>query len=108
MDRVQQTNEMFAKLKKDNPEGLSGFANFSNSIKKDGAISIKNKELILVSLGISSQCAWCIALHVKDAISAGCTKEEIIEAGMLAVLMGGGPKLMYMNILYEELEKNGL
>jgi AhpD family alkylhydroperoxidase len=108
MDRMQQTNEMFGKLKQDLPKELSGFINFSQSTKADGALDKKNKELVLVALGVSSQCSWCIAMHVKGAIEAGCSRAEIIEAAMLAVVMGGGPKLMYMNVLYEELEKNGL
>ncbi len=29
----------------------------------------------------------------------------MLEAAMMAVVMGGGPKLMYMEILYEELDK---
>jgi alkylhydroperoxidase/carboxymuconolactone decarboxylase family protein YurZ len=46
-----------------------------------------------------------IAKHIDGAVMAGATKEEILDACMLAVIMGGGPKLMYMNIVYEELEK---
>ncbi|MFZ2889359.1 carboxymuconolactone decarboxylase family protein [Sulfuricurvum sp.] len=105
MDRLQQTNEMFGKLKVDMPKEIAAFINFSQANKQDGQISKKYKELILVALGISSQCNWCIAMHVKGAIDAGCSKEEILEAAMLAVVMGGGPKLMYMSVLYEELEK---
>jgi len=105
MDRLQETNQMFAKLKKDKPKELSSFINFSQIAKSNGAIDAKNKELILVALGISSQCSWCIAMHIEGAVKAGATKEEILDAAMLAVVMGGGPKLMYMNIVYEELDK---
>ena len=108
MDRMEQTNEMFGKLLKDLPNELSGFINFSQGAKNDGALNKKSKDLVLVALAISSQCSWCIAMHVKGAVDSGCTREELIEAAMLAVVMGGGPKLMYMNVLYEELEKNGL
>ena len=105
MGRMEETNEMFGRLKDDMPKELSGFINFSQVTKADGAIDKKHKELILVALGVSSQCSWCIAMHVKGAVEAGCSKEEIIEAAMLSVVMGGGPKLMYMNVLYEELDK---
>lgn len=108
MDRMEQTNEMFGKLLKDLPNELSGFINFSQSTKGEGALDKKNKDLVLIALSIASQCSWCIAMHVQAAVESGCSREEIIEAAMLAVVMGGGPKLMYMNVLYEELEKNGL
>ena len=63
----------------------------------------KNKSLIGVALAISSQCTWCIATHVKTAVDAGASKAEIVDAAMMAVMMGGGPKLMYLTVLYEEL-----
>ena len=106
MSRMQETNKMFGKLKNDMPKELSGFINFSQISKADGAIDKKNKELILVALGVNSQCAWCIAMHIEGAVKFGATKEEILDACMLAVVMGGGPKLMYMNVVYEELEKH--
>jgi len=105
MDRMQQTNEMFKKLKNDMPKELSSFINFSQITKASGAIDKKNKELILVSLGVLSQCSWCISMHIEGAVKAGASKDEILEASMMAVVMGGGPKLMYMNIVYEELDK---
>jgi len=105
MDRMQEINQMFGKLKKDKPKELSSFINFSQTVKTDGAIDAKHKELILVALGVSNQCSWCIAIHIEGAVKAGATKEEILNACMLAVVMGGGPKLMFMNIVYDELEK---
>jgi len=106
MGRMKETNEMFGRLKKDMPKELSGFINFSQVTKSDGAIDKKYKELILVALGVSSQCSWCISMHIESAVKFGATKEEILNACMLAVVMGGGPKLMYMNVVYEELDKH--
>ena len=103
--RLENANKLFEKLKKDMPDQLNKFLNFSNSVKLSDAIDNKVKELILVALGVNSQCDWCIAIHIQNAVKAGATKEEILEAAMLAVLMGGGPKLMYLNVVYEELEK---
>lgn len=105
MGRMQETNKMFSKLKNDMPKELSGFINFSQVTKQDGAIDKKNKELILVALGVCSQCSWCISMHIEGAVKFGASKEEILDACMLAVVMGGGPKLMYMNVVYEELSK---
>lgn len=106
MGRMKETNEMFGKLKKDMPKELSGFISFSQVTKADGAIDNKHKELILVALGVCSQCAWCISMHIEGAVKFGASKKEILDACMLAVVMGGGPKLMYMNIVYEELNKH--
>ena len=105
MDRLKETQHMMGRLMKDVPQDLKAFADFVKVAEKPGAIEEKPKHLILLALAISAQCAWCIALHTKGAVDAGATKDEIIEAAMLAVVMGGGPKLMYIEVLYEELDK---
>jgi alkylhydroperoxidase/carboxymuconolactone decarboxylase family protein YurZ len=46
----------------------------------------------------------CVSLHVQEAATLGATKDEIIDAAMLAIAMGGSPKMMYMRYVFEELE----
>ena len=105
MERLQETGQLMGRLMKDMPEQLKEFSAFIKIAEKDGALDEKNKHLILLSLAIAFQCGWCIAVHTKDCVTAKATKEEILEAAMMAVVMGGGPKLMYMEVLYEELDK---
>ncbi len=59
----------------------------------------------MLALGVAFQCTWCIAMHVKGCFDTGSSKEEILDAAMMAVVMGGGPKLMYIEVVYEELDK---
>lgn len=81
------------------------FAGFVKIAEKQGALDEKTKHLTLISLAVAFQCTWCIAIHTKGCVDAGASKDEILEAAMMAVVMGGGPKLMYMEVLYEELDK---
>jgi alkylhydroperoxidase/carboxymuconolactone decarboxylase family protein YurZ len=37
----------------------------------------------------------CIAYHVHDAVLAGASREEVVETIGVAILMGGGPAMMY-------------
>lgn len=105
MDRLEQINETLGKLMKDKPDALKNFSTFIQAAETKGVLPEKTKHLILLALGVAAQCQWCIALHTKDSVAAGATKDEILEAAMMAVVMGGGPKLMYFEVLYEELEK---
>lgn len=105
MSRVKKNSALFAKLQNDKADEFNSFIDFVRTAKTNGTIDKKHKELILVALGVGSQCEWCIAMHIKNAVEAGCTKEEILDASMLAVAMGGGPKLAYIHVVYEELEK---
>ncbi|TFH29352.1 MAG: carboxymuconolactone decarboxylase family protein, partial [Promethearchaeota archaeon] len=56
----------------------------------------KMKEIIGVAVSVKAQCERCIVWHMKSALDLGATKEEILEAAEVAVMMGGGPALMYM------------
>lgn len=87
------------------PEVMAAFKEMAGAIEKEGALPSKTKELIALALSVKSQCSYCIALHVKKSLDMGLTSEEIIEACNVAVLMGGGPSLMYMSLVKEALEE---
>ena len=74
------------------------------AVEKPGALDKKTKELMSVSLSIVTHCKWCIAFHVKGALDAGATKDEIMESCFVATLMGGGPALMYTQLAVKALE----
>lgn len=86
------------------PDAIKGFQQFMGAVKADGAISAKVKELIGIALSIAYQCKFCVAWHVKHALDKGATKEEIIEASMVAGTLGGGPALMFTTYVLKALE----
>lgn len=83
------------KLKEAAPEMMTAFGNLGKAVLKDGAISLKTKELIAVSLSVQNRCETCIMSHIKNAIKAGVTREELADALGVCVLMGGGPNSAY-------------
>ena len=95
-DKLNEIKALVERLQKESPKQTVAFNQFMMSVEKPGALSTKNKDLINVALSIAAQCEWCIALHVKGALNNGATREEVIDAAMQAVLMHGGPALMYM------------
>jgi len=104
-EKLEQIKKLIGELQKETPEEISAFLNFLQKAEKDSSISAKNKELINVALAVAAQCEWCIAFHTKNAIKLEASKEELIEAGMQAVVMHGGPALMYMTPLLEAIEE---
>lgn len=71
------------------------------AVLKDGAVSLKTKELIAVALSVQNRCEMCIMSHVQNAINAGVTREELVDALGVCVLMGGGPNQSYASIALE-------
>jgi AhpD family alkylhydroperoxidase len=92
-------------LNRELPEQMTAFQKFLEATEKPSVLDAKTKELINIALSICAQCQWCIAFHVKGAFALGASQGEIIDAASMAVLMHGGPALMYMIPLIEALEE---
>lgn len=83
-------------LARQNPEiGTNFVEGFVGNALKDGALTVREKELVALGMAIRSQCDYCIALHVKKALDAGVTPAEVGEVCEVAVVMGGGPAMMF-------------
>ena len=77
------------------PDTMKGFSQLNSASMTDGALKAKHKELIALGIAITSNCDGCIAYHVHDALNAGASNEEIMETIGVAILMGGGPAVVY-------------
>lgn len=96
---------LVSRLSKDIPDTMAGFGQLHRGATAQGVLSTKEKELIALGIAITLRCDACIAYHVHDAIEAGATREEMNEAIGVAILMGGGPSLMYGAEAYEAIEQ---
>jgi AhpD family alkylhydroperoxidase len=65
------------------------YSTFRKEAYKDGALSSKVKRLIALAVGLQAGCTRCIIGQTKDAVAAGATKAEVMEAVSIAVVMGG-------------------
>jgi AhpD family alkylhydroperoxidase len=68
---------------------MAAYTTFRQAVYKDGALSQKMKRLIALACGLQAGCTRCIQGQTKDAVAAGATKEEILEAVAVAVVTGG-------------------
>jgi AhpD family alkylhydroperoxidase len=68
---------------------MANYTAFRKQVYKDGALSLKTKRLIALACGFQTGCTRCIQGQTKDAIAAGATKDEVLEAVSVAVVMGG-------------------
>lgn len=82
-------------LGKSNPEAFGALNGFIGAALADGAVSVKTKELIAIAISVYSRCEYCIVGHAANALKAGCTRQEILEAATVATAFGGGPTMAY-------------
>jgi AhpD family alkylhydroperoxidase len=73
------------------PEIARSFGAFYQSLMKEGALTVREKELIAFAIGLAVRCTPCINLHVQGCLKAGATREQVLEAAGVAVVMQGGP-----------------
>lgn len=99
----EHLQDVIKSLGNDLPETMKGFGMMHKSAVADGVLNTKTKELIALGIAITSRCDGCISFHVHDALKAGATHSEIIETIGVAILMGGGPALVYGCEAYEAL-----
>lgn len=76
-------------LEKEAPDLYNGFMSMANQYYKEGALSTKYKWLMSVTAAITTKCVSCMVVSINNAISAGATKEEVIEAAAIGVKFGG-------------------
>jgi len=71
------------------PETANSLLNLIGSIHKDGALSVKEKELVSLGISICIGCETCIVLHTRSALEAGATRREIVEVFGVATALKG-------------------
>ncbi len=94
-ERYRAVGTALSKLNRQMPELVKSFSNLHREAVAPGALDGKTKELIALAIAVATHCDDCIVYHARDALEAGATREEIFEAVGVAILMAGGPGLMY-------------
>jgi AhpD family alkylhydroperoxidase len=87
------------------PAAMAGFGRLHRDGMADGALPRSTKELIALAIGICTPCDGCVTFHVHDALLAGATRAEVLEAIGVAVVMGGGPASIYAVHALEALDE---
>lgn len=73
------------------PREAQAFLNLKASAERaDGVIPEKYRELISIAVALTTQCAYCIDAHTKNAVKAGASREEIAETVFIAAALKAG------------------
>jgi len=82
------------RLEKEAPNLSHGFREFITDCFRPGVLDRKQKELMAVAATVAVRCIPCVAHHANNAIKAGATRNEILEAATIGVEVGGGPSFV--------------
>jgi len=103
-DQVNEFFEYTAKFGQQYPEIAKHFMGLMGSVMEDGAMKAKDKELISLGIAVGLRCVSCIYAHTSAALSMGATRDEVMEAASVAILMQGGPGMAHVIEVMKALE----
>jgi AhpD family alkylhydroperoxidase len=95
IDMDERLKVMAAQL----PEVMNALSGLHSEVVKDGALSARTKEIMMVGIAVALRCEYCLWKHVPEAVRLGATREEILEAVSTAILMAGGPAVAYGSVV---------
>jgi AhpD family alkylhydroperoxidase len=90
--------------------GIKRFFNLDSNTYRDGALPAKTKELLGLVASAVLRCNDCIDYHLEQCAKTGSTKEEIVDALNVALVVGGSiviPHLRHAIGTLEILEQEG-
>jgi AhpD family alkylhydroperoxidase len=91
----EQINAAIKEMSAANPDIVKAYAGFQHANAKSTRIDAKVRELIALAVAVTLRCDGCINAHTDAAIKAGATKEEIVDALGVAILVNAGAALVY-------------
>jgi AhpD family alkylhydroperoxidase len=95
LSKMTDVNEKAKELAAQIPEVMKAVMGLHSEVVKDGALSAKTKELMMIGIAVAIRCEYCLWKHVPEAARMGATREEILEAVSTAIMMSGGPGVAY-------------
>ena len=72
-------------------EAYRAFLGLEKAAFADGELPRRSKELIALGISVVINCESCMEWHVGEALRAGASAAEVVEAVGVGIEMGGGP-----------------
>jgi AhpD family alkylhydroperoxidase len=80
--------------------GMATFWAFDKAAFEPGALSARDKQLIAIAVALTTQCPYCIKLHVDAARKEGATDEQLSETALVAAAIRAGGALTHATHLF--------
>lgn len=88
---VDELREPTREFRRASGDTWAGFSQLHRSAVADGALPAHVKELIALAVGVVERCHGCVAYHARAAGRKGASRDEVVDALGVALLMAGGP-----------------
>jgi AhpD family alkylhydroperoxidase len=80
----------------------SSYLHFKNAVVEKSLLEPKTRELIMVAVACVLRCPHCTEEHIKSALRAGASKQEIAETLLVTAYEGAGTQLAWQKEMFEK------
>ena len=94
-------SKMNAKLLEDNNKIVKRIFNLDTNAYTEGALPKKTKELLGLGNSLVLRCDDCVRYHLEECNKLGLSKEEVVEAMSISLLVGGTIVIPHLRRAYE-------
>ncbi|MBY0381662.1 MAG: carboxymuconolactone decarboxylase family protein [Xanthobacteraceae bacterium] len=90
------------KLDDNAPKAMKAFWAFDQAVFAEGALSVREKQLIAVAVALTTQCPYCIELHTQAAKEAGADEAQLTEAALVSAAIRAGGTVTHATHLFKD------
>jgi alkylhydroperoxidase/carboxymuconolactone decarboxylase family protein YurZ len=101
---LEEFNKRMVDIRKALPDQFAAFINEKEALTKSGLLEEKTKWLLLLVASVTQRCPVCIPRAVQHCVDAGWTKNEMLEACMISVLVGGSSAMTYVTLVAKAID----
>jgi alkylhydroperoxidase/carboxymuconolactone decarboxylase family protein YurZ len=102
---LEEFNRLMADIRKTIPKEYGAFIKEKETVLQSGKVPEKTKWLLLLVASVTQKCPVCIPRAVQHCLKEGWTKEEMLEACMVGVLVGGSSVMTYVTLVDKAIEE---
>ena len=100
MFNIENLNQL-KRLDENAQDAMKAFWAFDKAVFKAGALDVLQKQLMAVAVALTTQCPYCIEIHLKGARAAGATDQMLAEAATVAAAMRAGAAITHATHLFK-------
>lgn len=86
------------------PAAMQAFQAFDKAAMAEGSVPVKYKELIALAVAHTTQCPYCIEIHVGKARQAGASETDIAETVFIAAALRAGAAVTHGSHCFSKVE----
>mgnify|MGYP003577069011 CR=1 FL=1 len=104
----ENDGKLMRDMRKLAPDDFNAWLGLNNVIgRENGAIPRKYRELIAIAVSATTQCPYCMEAHAKAAHAAGASREEVVEASLIAAALRAGAAGTHGTMALKFFDKQG-